>query len=897
MADVRSWARKPLFWEIPFLALLAGFMFWVRMLPYKALLGSGRAYYLGTDPFYHYRETLGIVRSFPSVPRWDPFTFYPNGTPTGQFGSLFDWSAALVVVLTAGKDASEAYVAQVIGVMPAVLGALLIVPFYFLAKRLLGRPGAVVASITLALLPGEFLIRSIAGYADHHVAENFFSLLAILGVVVAVERGHAARERLAGWRPTRAHLGPTLWGVLGGLAVAANLYAWPPAILFVGILTVWLTLAILREDRKPEGDARGMVFGALVAFLVAAILMAPAIETTFLGEFNTYGLLQPVFCVLAALWLVAVHVAALEARARKLPSGTVPAAIAIVGVLVFAGVYAFAKGVYGSLRWGLSWITGIGVDRTTNTIAEARGADFFCSRDSNTASCLASDFGWMPGVTFLILLALVVFVLWKRRRADVLLLVWSLVMFRATDTQIRFSYYLAVVMALLLGWLAARLGEATGLTRHDEDEAPAKRVAAKGGKAPRGRQTRRVESEFKGWLPLQLAAVGAVLLLVLPGNVLATEIAQPGWKTARIGGADRDLTLWLDGLDWMRVHTPDAGVDLGLVVERPPAGQRYDYPDHAYGVLSWWDYGHWIESIGLRPPVANPFQQAAPFASLWFTERDPATAERMLDAWVGDAPPVRYVWIDDEMATGKFGAITVWAHTNNASRPQWPEGDFAVQRPYPFQGRTVELFTAGPTYEESMMGRLYDADANGLSNYRLVWEHPEYRIVGNLITEQGEVRCFHDGIPSGSCYQGIDFNAALDYQEGTVVQVGQDLYGYDLLVASRLKLFERVEGARLTGTATPGAPVAAFLDLVVAHDNGQTRPFRHVVETTAGPDGGFTLVFPYATSGFLTPAEGGTDTLLRPAALVTVVTGARTTQVDVPDRAVLEGQEVAVRFA
>ncbi len=28
----------------------------------------------------------------------------------------------------------------------------------------------------------------------------------------------------------------------------------------------------------------------------------------------------------------------------------------------------------------------------------------------------------------------------------------------------------------------------------------------------------------------------------------------------------------------------------------------------AYGVMSWWDYGHYIETIGHRMPNANPFQ-------------------------------------------------------------------------------------------------------------------------------------------------------------------------------------------------------------------------------------------------------------------------------------------------
>lgn len=888
-AAVPAWRKVLRFWEIPFLAALAGLMFWVRMLPYQALVGSGRAYYIGTDPFYHYRETLGIVRSFPRVPRFDPWTFYPHGTPTGQFGSLFDWVVAAYVVATEGKGASEEYVAHVLGVFPAVLGALLIVPFYFLAKRLLGTAGAIVASLTLAVLPGEFLIRSIAGYSDHHVAEALMCLVSILGVYVAVEKGHASRGALRDLRAVEGYWKPLAFGILGGVALAANFLAWPPALLFLAILAVWLTVAILVENAQG-GDARGMAFGGAVAFATAGVLMMPVMETTFLGEFNTYGILHVVMSLGAALWVVAIHAVSRLARERGVPAWGMPAALTGLALAGFLALRAFAPAVHGAFLWGLSWITGIGVRRTTTTIAEARQADFFCARDSSAASCLATDFGLVAPVTFLILLALLVWAVAKRRRADSLLAIWSLVIFLATATQIRFSYYLALNMALLVGWLAARVAESTGL-EGEEAEAAAP-VAVKGVK---GRKTKRAAETATRSRPLQVAAVAAVLLLVLPGNVFATDTSIPGWKAARITAPDSDLVTWMQGLDWMRENTPDAGVDLGLVVPRPRGAETFDYPPEAYGVLSWWDYGHWIETIAKRPPVANPFQQAAPFASTWFTERDPAQAERLLDDWVGDENPVRYVWIDDAMATGKYGAITVWANSQNASRDRWADGDYIVRESYDQDGEARQLPTVGPQYRESMMGRLFDDDGAGLHHYRLVWEHPQYAALGHVLNSQGQIRCFHDIIPSSSCPVGITGEQVLDYRPGSIVQLGDNAHAYDLEVVSSLKLFERVEGARLVGEARPGAAVVASVDLVVQQE-GAARSFRYDARAVADESGRFELVFPYATSGFLTPEEGGTNTIVKPRGAVRVESGGLRAEVDVPDAAVLQGQSVPVSF-
>ncbi|GAI14766.1 unnamed protein product, partial [marine sediment metagenome] len=45
--------------------------------------------------------------------------------------------------------------------------------------------------------------------------------------------------------------------------------------------------------------------------------------------------------------------------------------------------------------------------------------------------------------------------------------------------------------------------------------------------------------------------------------------------------------------------------------EAPPQGQKYEYPESSYSVMSWWDYGHWITRIAHRIPISNPFQQGA----------------------------------------------------------------------------------------------------------------------------------------------------------------------------------------------------------------------------------------------------------------------------------------------
>jgi len=60
---------------------------------------------------------------------------------------------------------------------------------------------------------------------------------------------------------------------------------------------------------------------------------------------------------------------------------------------------------------------------------------------------------------------------------------------------------------------------------------------------------------------------------------------------------------------WMKDHTPEPFSDPGYfnkLYSEPPSGEDYAYPPSAYGVLSAWDYGHWITEIAHRIPDSIP---------------------------------------------------------------------------------------------------------------------------------------------------------------------------------------------------------------------------------------------------------------------------------------------------
>jgi Uncharacterized membrane protein, required for N-linked glycosylation len=114
-------------------------------------------------------------------------------------------------------------------------------------------------------------------------------------------------------------------------------------------------------------------------------------------------------------------------------------------------------------------------------------------------------------------------------------------------------------------------------------------------------------------------------------------------------------SYWIDASEWLEENTPDTGLDYLKIYDK----EGFSYPEESYGVLSWWDYGHFITAIGKRIPVANPFQAgvSGPLGvAQILVEQDESVVTEKLDTL-----DTRYVMTDGLMANNIFPAIAVWA--------------------------------------------------------------------------------------------------------------------------------------------------------------------------------------------------------------------------------------------
>jgi dolichyl-diphosphooligosaccharide--protein glycosyltransferase len=296
-------------------------------------------------------------------------------------------------------------------------------------------------------------------------------------------------------------------------------------------------------------------------------------------------------------------------------------------------------------------------------------------------------------------------------------------------------------------------------------------------------------------------------------------------------------------------------MDYNGIYEAPQDGELFAYPDSSYGVMSWWDYGHWIEVFGHRMPNANPFQagiggrrgsideQNQPGASTFFTAQSEEEASSVLEAVDPDPEKAgaRYIMSDTRMAVDIFGAIATWTlDTAGYYQSYWTGSGYQS--------------VPSARFYNSMESRLHILDGNGLKQYRMVhetWavktEEPWYRQVYNSL--------FRENIPE------VDT-------------------GY-------IKIFEYVKGAKVTGTASPNEPVKISTTILT----GQGRTFEYSQSTTSDSEGKYEFIVPYSTEG---PISGETQFDTAPSCPYKLSYGDATKEVRVSEEAVLKGEEVKV---
>jgi dolichyl-diphosphooligosaccharide--protein glycosyltransferase len=315
----------------------------------------------------------------------------------------------------------------------------------------------------------------------------------------------------------------------------------------------------------------------------------------------------------------------------------------------------------------------------------------------------------------------------------------------------------------------------------------------------------------------------------------------------------------------MRENTPDPGVDYYALY--PRERRDYIYPESAYSVMSWWDYGHWITRIAHRIPVANPFQEGiggpfqwdSPGACVFFIAKEESEANKVLDAL-----DVRYVISDFKMADAMSSYFNTYSMMTVLANDT--AGHYGKRET---EGETI--FVIGEKYFNTMETRLHMFDGcevqyrggylgqssillveqfhtKPLRHYRLVHESPKYMSPHALLNaDTGDMLGWEC---DGRNYTGAKELAPM-LRHGVRDPENPKLIRWTppfLWPVSFVKVFEYVKGARIEGRAPNGSAVEIATNVTT----NQGREFTY--SQRAISNGSYAFIVPYSTEG---PIEGG----------------------------------------
>jgi oligosaccharyl transferase (archaeosortase A-associated) len=673
------------------LAIICGISLYIRIaLPYDQVFVQGTVLFRGVDSWYHMRLVDNLVHHFPQLIHFDPYSFHPSGYTVG-FMPFFDWLVGGVARIIGWGLPSQHTLDAVGAYIPAILGTLIVIPAYFIGKELFNRWVGLLSAALVVLLPGELLNRSLLGFTDHHVAESLFATTTILFLILAIKR---ARERGISFghllsRNWAIITKPLIYTLLAGIFLGIYLLTWGGGLLLVFIIFLYLVIQFIIDHLRHRSTDYLCIIG-VITFLVSFLMVLPSLGRGWLEA--VYLVAMPV-AILAPIAFSAIS--RLMARKAIRPAFYPLALVGLAGV-GFAVFYAIDPSLLQSMlsKFGIFAPAGAKL-----TIVEVHPLLFPFGTGFSLGIAWA-NFTTSFFISF-ISLGLLIYAATRKESPDrTLFLVWSVIMLLAVLGQRRFSYYFAVNAALLTGYFCWRVLDFAGVRELLAAAKEPVKLLKKGKrtrkKAKAGRKTVMKPRAAWVWVKVIVAGIAIFFLVFFPNFGHIKALGQnPPLITAG----------WYSATTWLKENSPEPFGDPDFYYE--PYETPFHYPETAYGVVSWWDYGHWITRIGHRIPNSSPAGQAnAAEVAQFFIAQDENSANQVMDE-LGS----KYVMIDNLMTTTKFYAMPEWAgHTKTEFEEYYgvPSGEEGGEPQW-----LVLLYY--PAYYESTVVRLYNFDGKAVA--------------------------------------------------------------------------------------------------------------------------------------------------------------------------------------
>ncbi|MFZ1128867.1 oligosaccharyl transferase, archaeosortase A system-associated [Methanoregula sp.] len=803
------------------------------------------------DPQYDLRLVeLSLANHF-QYPWFDPMTHFPVGTSI-YWGPLTILIADVFCTI-AGAVTRPEIIGACLWVTP-VFAAATVALMYFVGKAFGDWKTGLLASGFTAVVSGTFFLYSLYGYFNHRDGEVLFSTLFCLAYlyILISEKGTSIRlADFSTWRKT------ALLSALAGIAYLLGLFLMPTMILFAFIVGVFTLVQFVFDFYRGRSSeylliANSIIFAIATIGLLVFGFKNPGTDLSTYSVGHVYAYL----CLIGATALLYLLSRYLKNKKRYY----YPLTIIGCGILFVAILFVAAPQLYTLFVSDLYAF--FGQASVTQTVMDAMA--------------------WTPGEAWaafnygLLLMAGGILVTLynnfrEERPQEIFAVVWALIILFSTWQHVRYEYYLAVVIALLSavcihfvfekGWGDLRQ-LATAIMPHQAADS-----SKETGTEERRRGKKQKQKKSPGGSPeLNYPVLGVVGIVFILGILFAYSSVTYNYQIAS-SGVNTMNPDWETALEWLGNNTPDTGVNYYAIYDQ----KTFQYPSTAYGIMSWWDYGHMITYIAHRIPNANPFQQGVTGpngSAAYFMATSEDTANAILDA-----DGTKYVITDIDMDTGKFWAMATWYNTTVAGTP-YQTNMFYPSQSDPSQYNAVTLNEE--PYYQTIVSRLHNFDGSmtpATSAFYVEYADPSITQASLPVLTDAEVMNVSDaatkaeqynlGAPAGhhatvlslSITQPIDDVPALRHYR-LIYESPTNTAKSDSGDVKYVKIFEYVKGAHIKGDG--------IIDIPLVTNQGRNFTYRQesingefIVPYSTGSDNPYPVkaVGPYHIEGTSTTFE------------------------------------------
>ncbi|MHB8104373.1 MAG: STT3 domain-containing protein, partial [Dehalococcoidales bacterium] len=327
-----------------FIVLLVVAFFGISLLfriyaPYNQLYIGDTIKYANNDSYFYMRLVDNVSAHFPQLTQFDPYYIFPGGYNTVAL-PFFHWIIAVLAWIFGGGHPTQ-HLIDVIGTyLPAIMGALTVVPVFFIGKMLFNKWAGVLAAGLMAIFPGEFLARSMLGATDDPIAEILFTTIALAFLIYAIKKAQENQFTFSHLfkRDWKIILKPLIASLFAGVFLGLYLITWQGALLFVFIISLYLIIQfIINHMHHKSSDY--LCFVSFVTFLIGFIIL-------LINPYTSDITIVMGIAILIPLVLFGISKALSNRGMSTYYYPLILIGIAVVAVLI---VYFAVPGVYSSL--------------------------------------------------------------------------------------------------------------------------------------------------------------------------------------------------------------------------------------------------------------------------------------------------------------------------------------------------------------------------------------------------------------------------------------------------------------------------------------------------------------------------------------------------------------------